>query len=220
MIFAAGMGKRMAPLTLTRPKPLIEVAGRTLLDHALVYSKGFGRVVVNTHYLADQIAAHLGSDIAIIHEPELLETGGGLKNALPLLGADPVATLNSDAVWTGGDPMTEMLDAWDPNRMEALLLLIPLERAYGHVGGDFSLDEAGRISRGGALIYSGLQITRTERLADWPERVFSMNAVWDGMIRDGTLFGWVFSGAWCDVGRPEGIAEAEAMLRNAGYVRP
>ena len=126
MIFAAGFGTRMGALTADRPKPLLPVAGRALIDHALTAAAeaGAGRIVVNTHYLADQLADHLaGWGVVVSHEPEILETGGGLKVALPLLGPGPVAVLNSDAVWTGANPLTQLARAWDGGRMEALLLL-------------------------------------------------------------------------------------------------
>jgi MurNAc alpha-1-phosphate uridylyltransferase len=212
MLFAAGLGRRMAPLTDTRPKPLVHVHGRALIDHALDLAGGFRTVVVNTHHFAAQLQAHVAGRAITLHEPELLETGGGLKNALPLLGPGPVATLNSDAVWAGPDPMAHLRHAWDAATMEALVLLIDPARAHGHSGGDFSLDDAGRIARGGPFVYSGAMILHTGRVAAHPEAKFSLNPIWDRMIAGGTLFGTVWSGHWCDVGRPEGIAEAEKML--------
>ena len=149
MLFAAGFGTRMRPLTLSRPKPLVEVSGRAMLDHTLdiVRDAGMDRVVVNTHYRADQIQDHLrGSEVQIIHEaPDILETGGGLKNALPLLGVDPVMTLNTGAIWKGPNPLAALRGAWDPDRMDALLLLIPVGVALPRRSqGDFSLNEAGK----------------------------------------------------------------------------
>ena len=213
LLFAAGLGTRMAPLTDSRPKPLIEVAGRTLLDHALDLCGGL-RVVVNSHYLADQIAEHLhGSDVLISHETDRpLETGGGLKRALPLLTSNPVFTLNTDAVWQGADPVDVLSRRWELG-MEALLLLIPRRNATGHVGsGDFDLDETGRIVRGTDFVYSGLQIIRTDRLKEIPAEAFSMWALWTGMIERRTMFGYVYGVRWCDVGRPESIEIAEEML--------
>lgn len=218
MLFAAGRGTRMGTLTRTRPKPLIEVAGRPLLDHALalVDAAGAERIVVNIHHLGDQIRDHLRGrpDIRLSPEPELLETGGGLRAALPLLGPGPVITLNTDAVWTGPNPISELRAAWDPVRMDALLLLIDPARAHGHAGGgDFLIDPQGRLTRGPGLIYSGLQITRTEGLGAIGEDVFSMNVLWDRMLREGRLFGHVHDGSWGDVGHPQGIATAEALLQ-------
>jgi len=224
MIFAAGFGTRMGALTAARPKPLIPVAGRPLIDHALTVAEGAGagRIVVNTHYLADQMATHLaGRPVRLSHEPgPILETGGGLKAALPLLGAGPVAVLNSDGIWTGANPLKQLAEAWDPERMEALLLLLPLGRTLAHgPKGDFRLDAEGRISRGQGgedQVYIGAQILNPARIAATPDPVFSLNRPWSEMIAAGTAYGLVHRGRWCDVGHPEGIAEAEALLREAG----
>lgn len=219
IIFAAGFGTRMGALTADRPKPLIPVAGRALIDHALgvAAEAGAGHVVVNTHYLAGQLATHLnGRGVAISHEPEILETGGGLKAALPLLGSGPVAVLNSDAIWTGANPLTQLAQAWDGTRMETLLLLTRLEAAKG----DFRLHPNGRIDRGQGgedHLYLGACIVAPNRLADWPEAKFSLNRPWDAMIAAGSAYGIVHQGGWCDVGRPEGIAVAERLLHDAGH---
>lgn len=220
MLFAAGLGTRMGALTATRPKPLIPVAGRPLIDHALALADGLGlsRIVVNTHYLPAQVAAHLAArpEILLSHEPELLETGGGLKAAAPLLAADIVFTLNSDAVWSGPNPLATLAAAWDPARMDALLLLVPQAAARGHAGrGDFLLDAEGRIARGPGPVFAGAQIVKLAALAACPERIFSMNRVWDGLIAQGRAFATLHPGGWCDVGRPEGIALAEALLAEA-----
>lgn len=219
MLFAAGFGTRMEALTADRPKPLIPVAGRALIDHALDQAQGVERIVVNLHYLPQMIRDHLsGRDgIAFSAETEtILETGGGLKQALPLLGDGPVFTLNTDAVWTGPTALAELAAAWDPMRMDALLLLIPRDRATGHSGkGDFVVDRDGCLSRGPGLVYTGAQILRTEGLAEISDRVFSLNRLWDRMAANGRLFGIVHQGGWCDVGRPEAIALAEDMLRAA-----
>lgn len=221
MVFAAGFGTRMGALTAQRPKPLIEVAGRPLIDHALDLAEQAGAtpVVVNTHYLADQIAHHLaGRPVRLSHEPDrILETGGGLRKALPLLGNGPVMTLNSDAIWTGLNPLSQLMARWDDDRMDALLLLLPAQAATGHSGtGDFLADAQGRLTRAkGApgLVYLGAQILRTEWLHAIDQQVFSLNLLWDRMIENGRAFGLVHQGGWCDVGRPEGIAEAEALLK-------
>lgn len=222
MIFAAGFGTRMGALTADRPKPLIEVAGRPLIDHVLQTAADAGarRIVVNTHYRADQIAAHLaGTAVRISHEAdEILETGGGLRAALPLLGDGPVAILNSDGIWTGRNPLAELAAAWDPARMETLLLLLPVNGARGHAGkGDFRLSD-GRLSRGQGgedHVYIGASIIRPARLNGIADRAFSLNRVWDEMIGAGTAFGLVHRGGWCDVGHPEGIAAAERLLGRA-----
>ncbi|PTW50559.1 nucleotidyltransferase family protein [Rhodovulum kholense] len=222
MLFAAGFGTRMRPLTDDRPKPLIEVAGRPLIDHALALAEGAGlnRIVVNAHYRAGQIESHLAGrhGIAVLREdPQILDTGGGLRHALPLLGEGPVFTLNSDAVWTGPNPLATLAAAWDPARMDGLLLLIPRGRATGHAGtGDFLTDADGRLTRGPGAVYSGAQILRTDGLAEIPEPVFSLNRLWDRMLAEGRLFGVLHPGGWCDVGHPDGIAEAEALLAGQG----
>jgi MurNAc alpha-1-phosphate uridylyltransferase len=220
MVFAAGFGTRMGALTANRPKPLIPVAGKPLLDHALDLADqaGAGPVVVNTHYMADQIARHLaGRPVTLSHESdEILETGGGLRKALPHLGQGPVMTLNSDAVWTGQNPLSQLAAHWDPDRMDALLLLLPVGQAMGHNGmGDFLIGADGRLARAkgaAGLVYLGAQILRCDRLAAVGRPVFSLNILWDEMIDRGRAFGLVHDGGWCDVGRPEGIAQAEAML--------
>jgi MurNAc alpha-1-phosphate uridylyltransferase len=225
MVFAAGFGTRMGALTAARPKPLIEVAGRALLDHALALAEGqdLARIVVNAHYHAGQVEAHLAgrADVSVSVElPDILDTGGGLRAALPLLGEGPVFTLNSDAVWTGPNPLATLRAAWDPARMDALLLLLPRERAAGHVGpGDFVPAQGGALSRGAGLVYTGAQIVNPDRLAAIPERVFSLNRLWDALIPEGRLHGVIHPGGWCDVGRPGSIPLAEAMLAEAGDVR-
>jgi len=215
MLFAAGFGTRMAPLTDARPKPLIPVAGLPLIDHALALTSGFARRVVNLHYRGDMLAQHLAArDVALSWERDaILDTGGGLRHALPLLGSGPVATLNTDAVWTGANPMETLLAAWDPEKMDALLATVPLHRAEGRQGtGDFSLDPDGRLQRGGDQVYVGAQIVKTEALHDISETVFSLNRLWDLYGRNRRLFGVEHSGGWCDVGHPDGIALAETML--------
>ncbi len=223
MLFAAGFGTRMAPLTAGRPKPLIEVAGKPLIDHALdiATEAGIGRTVVNTHYLADQIAAHLAGRPAVqlSHEDPILDTGGGLRRALPALGGGPVFTLNSDAVWSGCNPLSELAAHWDPAHMDALLLLVPRARALGHDGpGDFAMDERGQLTRGGTMVYTGAQIIATDGLDTIPDEVFSLNLLWDSMLLDERIHGVVHDGGWCDVGRPGNIVLAESMLSGPGDV--
>lgn len=219
LLFAAGFGTRMGALTHDRPKPLIPVGGRALLDHAmgLVDGAGITTRVVNAHYMADQIADHLdGSTAALsLEEPDILDTGGGLRAALPLLGPGPVFTLNTDAVWTGPNPLIALRKAWNPARMGALLLLVAADRARGHGGGgDFALASDGRIERGGDLVYTGAQIVDPTGIGSIRQTAFSLNRLWDRIAGDGRLFGLIHKGGWCDVGHPDGIAEAEAMLTN------
>lgn len=220
MIFAAGFGTRMGEVTKTTPKPLIRVAGRALIDHALDVARGAGveKIVINLHHLGAQIAAHLaGQDITLLWEqPQILETGGGLKAALPHLGDGPVLLLNSDAVWTGQNPLLQLLAAWNGVKMDALLLLTPYEQALGRTGmGDFHLAIDGRIawdkSRKGP-VYLGAQIINPALVRDYPETVFSLVKIWDRTITAGRAYGIMHQGGWCDVGTPEGVALAEGLL--------
>lgn len=227
MLYAAGLGRRMLPLTADRPKPLVRVAGRALIDHALDLVPPGLRIVANSHYHGAQIRQHLqghqmlGRPVLIHHEEQLLDTGGGLKAALPLLAADPVYTMNTDAILTGPssgpDPLAQLAAAWDPDRMDALLLVVPPARALGHAGpGDFRLGTDGRLSRGPAItpdcIYTGLQIITPKLLDGVEETVFSNNMLWDIAAQRGRLCGITHPGHWCDVGRPQSIALAEALL--------
>ncbi len=223
MLFAAGFGTRMGELTKSRPKPLVPVAGRPLLDHAiaLVQEASAPRIVVNTHYLGDQITTYLqGSDIAVSHEtPDILDTGGGLKYALPMLGSETVFTMNTDAVWSGPNPLTALQSAWDPEKMDALLLCLPKENALGHKGqGDFISDGNSPAERGPGLVYSGAQIIKTNGLFDIPQDAFSLNVLWTRMIEAKRLFVISYDGHWCDVGHPGGITMAEEMLETYGTV--
>ncbi|MEN8891569.1 nucleotidyltransferase family protein [Planktotalea arctica] len=219
MLFAAGFGTRMRHLTADRPKPLVKVAGHTLLDHALAQTDGVAltRKVVNSHYFPDQIKAHLANrpDVTVIHEGgEILETGGGLKNALPVLENSPVFTMNTDAVWQGENPLQALLDAWEPNKMDALLLCVPKENAIAHMGtGDFTITDDGRLNYGPGDIYSGAQIVQTDRLHEISETSFSLKQLWAKLLDSKRMYGLRYTGKWCDVGSPEGVELAETMLR-------
>ncbi len=216
MVFAAGLGTRMRPLTDTRPKALVQVAGRALIDHALDQVAGPGPTIVNTHHFAPMLEAYLaGRDITLLHESDLLETGGGLKNALPHLLPGPALTTNSDSVWTG-PPLRQTLEAaWDDTRMDGLLLLISADRAIGHGGRRFRMDAEGRLSfHPDGLIATGAAITRTEGVAADPRRAFSLLDQWLAMLEAGRLHGVEHPGHWADVGSPDRIAPATAMLRD------
>jgi len=217
MIFAAGFGTRMRHLTADRPKPMIPVAGVPLIDHALDLARAVSpqTIVVNTHYKAEVLHQHLGGqDVAISHEhPDILDTGGGLRNALPMLGRDPVFTVNPDVIWKGPNPLTLLTQNWDPDRMDALLACVPLSRTVGRKGnGDFHTDAEGRVGRGGELVYGGVQILRTDGLHDIEDTAFSLNLLWDKMAAKNRLYAMEYPGFWCDVGTPEGIAQAEELM--------
>lgn len=227
MVFAAGLGTRMAPLTHATPKALIRVGGRTLLDRALDLGRAAGAdpIVVNIHHLGGQIRDHLAGrkGVAISDETgQLLDTGGGLRKALPLLAGagvgaagGAVMTLNPDAVWTGPNPLVALRRAWEAGpegEADALLMLVAPACAHGRQGGgDFGLDAQGRLVRGGPLIYGGAQIIRPDLLATIPGQVFSLNLLWDLLIAAGRARGIVHQGEWCDVGRPDCIPLAEAL---------
>jgi N-acetyl-alpha-D-muramate 1-phosphate uridylyltransferase len=222
MIFAAGLGTRMGALTRDRPKPLLPVAGRPLLDHALAIARAArpARIVVNTHAHAGQIAAHLARvapDVLISHEPERLETGGGLKAALPLLGSTVAFTLNADALWSPPNPFELLAAAWDPSRMDAFLCLVPRAEAHAHLGpGDFARAPDGVLTwRGEAasapFVFAGAQLLRAELAADIPEAAFSLWSVWRPLLERGRLHGIVHPGPWVDVGHPGGLEAAEAL---------
>ncbi|MHA6719517.1 nucleotidyltransferase family protein [Sphingomonas sp. RS6] len=229
MVMAAGLGKRMRPLTATRPKPLIEVAGKPLIDHVFdrLRSAGVGRAIVNVHYLADQLEAHLrarvkGMDLAISNErAQLMETGGGLVQARGLIGDQPFLCINSDNLWIDGpsDAIRLLAAQWDDARMDALLLLVPLARAYNHPGsGDFRLDPFGQITerrkpgRMAPFVFTGIQILSPRLIRDWPEGPFSTNLFWNRALEAGRLWGAVHQGLWFDVGSPQAIRAAETAL--------
>ena len=229
MVMAAGLGKRMRPLTATRPKPLVQVAGKTLLDHVLdrLRASGVEKVVVNVHYLADALEAHLASragslDVKISDErAQLLETGGGLVKAAPMIDDDPFLSVNSDNLWIDGpaDTLKLLASQWDGARMDALLLLVPHARALNHTAlGDFHMDRAGRLRRRdrpkvAPFVYTGIQMLSKALLKDSPEGPFSTNILWDRAIEQGRCFGAVHQGLWFDVGTPEAIRKTESFLR-------
>ena len=215
MIFAAGFGTRMGELTRDTPKPMIRVAGMPLIDRAagLARDAGAAPLVANTHYLAHRIEPHLRDlDIRVSAEPvAILDTGGGLRQALPLLGGTEVFTLNPDALFAGPNPLKTLDAAWRPG-MGALLLCVPLDRARGRKGGvDFGLRD-GRLHRGGDLVYTGVQIIDTDLLDSVPDPVFSLNRIWFDLADRDALHGIIYDGSWADIGHPDGIAIAEDML--------
>ena len=233
MVLAAGLGTRMRPLTDDRPKALVEVGGKALIDHVLdrLAEAGVERAVVNVHWFADRLEAHLANRtrpaVVISDErAELLETGGGLKKARPLLGDDPVFVANIDSVWIDrsdapGGALGDLVKLWDPERMDAALLLARREGSIGFEGdGDFFLGEEGRLTfRGEAasapFAYMGVHITRPDYVADGPEGPFSLATLWRGSAAQGRLFGCVLDGDWMHVGDPRSRDEAEARLKVA-----
>jgi MurNAc alpha-1-phosphate uridylyltransferase len=227
MVLAAGLGTRMRSLTSHRPKALVEVGGKPLIDHTLdrLREAGVERAVVNVHYLADMLEAYLGTRavpaITISDErSRLLETGGGIKKARPLLGEDPVFVANIDSVWIENTPaLAALAAAWDPEAMDAILLLAPLERTLGFDGpGDFFRAEDGRLSHRGSaaaapFAYIGFQIVKPQLVDSGPPgEPFSIFPCWIKAAEAGRLYGVVLDGFWMHVGDPEARAAAEARL--------
>ncbi|MCG8442369.1 MAG: nucleotidyltransferase family protein [Caulobacterales bacterium] len=233
MVLAAGLGTRMRPLTDDRPKALVEVGGRALIDHTLdrLAADGVRRAVVNVHHFADALESHLARragapQITVSDErAQLLETGGGLVRARPLLGEAPIFVCNIDSVWLeeGGAPtaLAGLRAAFDPARMDALLLLTETERAIGFSGaGDFHMDAQGRLARrGGAATaqwaFMGVHVTSPAIVDGWAEEPFSLNRVWDGALARGRVYGHRLAGRWMHVGDPAARDEAEARLAAA-----
>lgn len=229
MVLAAGLGTRMRPLTDDRPKALVEVGGRALIDHVLdrLADAGVARAVVNVHWFADRLEGHLaaragGPQILISDErAALLETGGGLKKAAPLLGQDPVFVANIDSVWIDrADALADLARLWDPDRMDAALLLARREGSIGFEGnGDVFLADDGRLTfRGDApsapFAYMGVHITRPDYASAGPDGPFSLSPLWRASAAQGRLFGCVLDGDWMHVGDPTARDEAEARLRS------
>ena len=229
MVLAAGLGARMRPLTDNRPKPLLECAGKTLLDRTLdrLAEAGATRAVVNAHYLAEQVEAHLEERQVKVPDFELqlslergapLETGGGVKAALTALDRETFLIVNSDNVWTGRSVFRALLDAWRPKEMSALLLLTPIEQARGYTrAGDFFIGPTGRLlRRGGAarapMVYTGAQILTRRCFDDTPSGAWSLNIVWDRLIAEGRAYGVSHPAEWADVGTPDGLMEAARLL--------
>ncbi len=227
IVLAAGLGKRMLPITATMPKPMVKVAGRSLIDFALdkLHEAGVETVVVNVHHFADMLEAHLrGRETPRIvvsdERAELLETGGGVKKALPLLGDEPFITFNSDSLWIEGkEPnLLRLVQAWDPDRMDILMLVAPLSTSIGFEGrGDFHQDSDGRLRRRGSddsapFAYAGVAIVKPELVHGTPDGAFSANAFYDRAIAKERLYGLCLEGQWLHVGEPQAIAEAERCL--------
>jgi MurNAc alpha-1-phosphate uridylyltransferase len=227
MVLAAGQGKRMRPLSAAIPKPLVEVGGRALIDHCLdgLSAVGIKRAVVNVHYLADRIEAHLkgraSPKIVISDERDaLLETGGGIKRALPLIGDGAFLVRNSDSFWLEGvrPNLAWLAGGWDDERMDGLLLLASTVRSIGYSGrGDFILDKEGRLSRRpervvAPFVYAGAAIFSPRLFADVPQGPFSLNLLFDRAITAGRLFGVRLDGTWINVETPGSVKAASAAI--------
>lgn len=233
MVLAAGQGERMRPLTLHMPKPLVPLAGRPLIDHVLdrLAASGVKTAIVNVHYLPEQLEAHLaarqGKQPEILVSDErgvLLDTGGGAKKALALLGHGPFFIHNADSVWSEGatPALARMLRLWDPAAMDCLLLLAPVTTSIGyHAKGDFSMSPDGRLTRRKNRVpvpfaFAGVSLCDERLFNDAPEGAFSLNLLWDRALATGRLYGMRLDGRWMHVGTPEALALAEASFEREG----
>jgi N-acetyl-alpha-D-muramate 1-phosphate uridylyltransferase len=233
MVLAAGLGERMRPLTLRMPKPLVPIAGRPLIDHVLgrLAATGVETAVVNVHYLPDQLEAHLANrrglppkTLVSDERSVLLDTGGGTKRALPLLGRGPFFIHNADSVWSeGASPaLSRMLKKWNPATMDCLLLLAPAATSIGYAArGDFSMTADGRLARRGPdevvpFAFAGVSLCDESLFKDAPDGRFSLNLLWDRSLAKGRLYGIRLDGRWMHVGTPEALAEAEAAFEREG----
>lgn len=228
MILAAGLGTRMRPITERTPKPLVKVDKQTLIDHALdrLVEGGVSDVVINLHYHGDQVERHLGRretpNITFSWEKEtLLDTGGGVKQALAHFGDDPFWVINCDSLWLNGPKkmMARALDLWDADKMDALLILHSTVDAYGYEGaGDFDADPDGKLARRQELgispwLFTGLQILHPRVFENTPDGAFSLNLVYDSAIEADRLYGMVHDGEWFHVGTPDGLSAVENFMK-------
>jgi len=229
MVLAAGLGKRMRPLTDEIPKPMVRLKGRPLIDHVLdrLSAAGVARAVINVHYRADVLEAHLrgrkAPEIVISDERGLLlDTGGGIMHARDKLGAEPFLIHNSDSVWVEGvgANLERLFGAWDPDTMDSLMLLASATGSLGYEGsGDFVMDNDGRLSRRGErqmapFVFTGVSIAHPRMFENAPEGAFSLNKVWDNAIESGRLYGVRLDGLWMHVGTPEALTEAERWIES------
>ena len=227
MVLAGGLGKRMLPLTKDIPKPMVRLRGRALIDHVLdrIATAGVPKAVVNVHYCADKLEAHLKQrkkpEIRVSDERALLlDTGGGVTHALPLLGKDAFLIHNSDSVWIEGvgSNLERLFSVWDPDTMDSLMLLASAATSLGYDGsGDFGMDKDGRLTRRGErqmvpFVFTGVSLAHPRMFADVRQGVFSLNELWDAAIEKGRLFGIRLDGLWMHVGTPEALVEAERWI--------
>ena len=224
MILAAGRGERMRPLTDSTPKPLIQVAGRSMLERAMdrLQQNGVQNIVVNVHHLGGQIAERLPGRARVLHEDRLLETGGSVRNALPLLGNGPFFVLNGDGLWRDGPEsmLGRLAAAWDPSRMDALLLLHPLATAIGREEkdrGDYYLEPDGRARHRGTAetapyLFASISVCDSHLFNGTSEGPFSLLKLWNRSEQAGRLFALVHDGDWFHIGTPSALAEAERVL--------
>jgi MurNAc alpha-1-phosphate uridylyltransferase len=219
MLLAAGLGTRLRPITDTLPKPLVPVAGVPLIERVMdnARAEGARRFVANGHYRADQLLAHFGGLLKVSREDELLDTGGGIKRALPMLASDPILVMNTDAFWPAGSdaPLARLLARFAERKAEIVLLCVHPRDATGFARShDFCLAPSGEITRdyGAPVIYGGVAVMGKALFADTPDGAFSLNDLFDACLERETLFGVALNAPWFHVGDPAGLAEAERRL--------
>ncbi|MXN52528.1 NTP transferase domain-containing protein [Shinella sp. AETb1-6] len=234
MVLAAGLGTRLRPITDTMPKPLVPIAGKPMIDYGLdaLAAAGITRAVVNVHHFAEQMRAHLARravpEILLSDETErLMNSGGGLARGLKLLGRGPVMVMNADLFWIGEKAgertnLQRLAERFDPDAMDMLMLCVRLEDTTGHNGKiDFSLDDAGRLTRyregfGTPVVYAGALVLMPGLLDDAPDDAFNLNIYFDRAIEKGRLHGMLLDGHWITVGTPEAVGAAEAVIASFG----
>ncbi|MCB1532680.1 MAG: nucleotidyltransferase family protein [Alphaproteobacteria bacterium] len=228
-ILAAGFGKRLRPITDTRPKPMAEVAGITLIDRTIDHLKAAGitDMVINTHYRGEQLAEHLKTrtdvHIHISHEPDILDTGGGIKNALEHFGSEDFFVLSGDGLWSDGpegSALTALAQRWNPQKMDILMLLQPVSTMHVTQGvGDYDLDEDGRAVRSktqdGAYMFTSIRINRAGIFENTPEGSFSYLTLMDQAEKDGRLFGLVHAGNWHHISTPPDLEAVQALFKES-----
>jgi MurNAc alpha-1-phosphate uridylyltransferase len=231
MILAAGRGERMRPLTDTMPKPLIPVAGRSMIERSVdrLVASGISNIVVNVHHFGQQIADRLNGRVRIIFEDRLLDTGGSVKNALPLLGKEPFFVVNGDGLWRDGrHPMVARLaNRWEPDRMDALLLLQPIHRVKGRQStdrGDYFLEPGGRLRHRGTAplspyIFASISICHPRLFRDSPDGPFSLLQLWKRAEAEGRLSGIMHDGDWFHIGTPEALALADREFAMSEFAK-
>ncbi len=231
MVLAAGLGKRMRPLTDTMPKPMVPLAGRPLIDHTLdrLEEVGIKRAVVNVHYKAEAVESHInartrarrGPFVIISNERDLLlETGGGVAKARTILGDRPFVICNSDTTWVEKESsnLASLAEAWNDDAMDSILLLAKQENSIGYAGdGDFHMATDGKLTRRKKgeetpFVYAGVSIAHPRLFENCPQDAFSLNVLWDRAVSAGRLYGFVLDGWWMHVGTSEALAEAESFI--------
>lgn len=221
VIFAAGFGTRMQELTVDTPKPLLSFNGSALIEHAIAHARNSkaASISVNAHFQSEKLVSYFtSSDVSVfVEENEILDTGGGLKRISLAQNLDTVFTMNSDTLWTGINPLTLLMEQWDPETMDALLLCVTPENAEGRTGkkGDFSIGDDNVITRGGIYTYASCQIIKSQIVRDFSQTVFSLNAIWDDMIYHKRAKAVIYPDPWIDIGTKQAFERAKQKFHGS-----